>query len=145
VIAWSDGRWLTLAFAALFGVLLLSTINAVHAGAQAQAIDGLPSRRADSTAAALLAEDFDTLLARARLPRAGRVLRALLARPWPTTLAFAASAFIAVSTVGIAGSGGSGVAGAAVVGAVEATLIVAGFVALGRPLGLRSTARQQSG
>jgi hypothetical protein len=145
VIAWSEGRWLTLAFAALFGVLLLSTINAVRAGAQAHAIDGLPSRRADSTAAALLAEDFDTLLASARLPQAGRVLRALLARPWPTTLAFAAFAFIAVSAVGIAGPGGSGVAGAAVVGAVEATLIVAGFVALGRPLGLRGTARQQSG
>ena len=47
--------------------------------------------------------------------------------------------------LGIAGPGGSGVAGAAVLGAVEATLIVAGFVGLGRPLGLRGTARQQSG
>src|SRR5439155_12948486 len=122
------------AFAALFGVLLLSTINAVRAGAQAHAIDGLPSRRADSTAAALLAEDFDALLASARLPQAGRVLRALLARPWPTTLAFAASAFIAVSAVGIAGPVCSCVAGAYVRGSIGSSMLDAVIVRVCLPI-----------
>ena len=106
VISWSEGRWLTLAFAAAFGMLLLSTIFPVRAGVQAQAIDRLPSRRANSTAAALLAEDVDSLLTGARLPQAGRALRALLARPLPTALALAALAFMAVSAVGVADQAG---------------------------------------
>ena len=145
VIAWSGWPWLTLAFAAAFGMLLLSTILSVHAAAQAQAIDRLPSRRPNTTAAAMLAEDVDTLLDHARLPQAGRVIRALLARPWPTALALAALASIAVSAAVVADSGGSGVAGAAVVGAVEATLIVVSFLMFGRTLGLRDPTRGNSG
>jgi hypothetical protein len=44
VIAWSEGRWLTLAFAAALTLLLLSAIVVVRASAKAQAARSLPSR-----------------------------------------------------------------------------------------------------
>ena len=137
VVVWSDGRWLTLAFAGALAVVLLSAIGAIRTAAQAQAVDALPSRDQHDSAAALLADDVETLLTRARLPQASRPLRWLLAHPWPATLALAALAFAAVTATGVAGSGGNGLAGAATLAAVEASLIVVGFAAFGRTLGLR--------
>jgi hypothetical protein len=144
VIAWSAGRWLTLAFAATLFLLLLSTIAAVRAAAQARAVHSLPRRRVDSGAAALLAEDIETLLGRARLPQAFRMVRGPLVHPWAATLALAALAFVAVSAAGVVSSGRAGLAGAAVLAAVEALLIVFSFVAFGRMLGLRDTARHRA-
>ncbi len=143
-IAWSEGRWLTLGYAAALAVLLLSAIASVRAGAQAQAVHALPSRQVQSTAAALLAEDVETLLARARLPQASRPLRGVLAHPWPATVALAALAFVAVSAAGVVGSGRAGLAGAAALAAVEAALIVFSFVAFGRALGLRDAPRHRA-
>jgi hypothetical protein len=140
VIAWSDGRWLTLAFAGALTLLLVSMIIAVRAAAQAQAVDALPTRQEHRSSAALLADDVENLLARARLQRASRALRALFAHPWPSTLAFAALAFVVVSTAGVATSGRAGVAGATALAFVEASLIVLSFAAFGRMLGLRDAA-----
>ena len=89
-------------------------------------------------------DDVETLLARARLPRASRVPRGLLEHPWSATLALAASAFVAVGTAGVANSGRAGLAGAAALAAVEASLIVLSFVAFGRTLGLRDAARDRA-
>jgi HAAS len=144
VIAWSDGRWLTLAFAAALAVLLFSAIAAVRAAAQAHAVHSLPSGRVHSNAAALLADDVETLLARARLPQASRALRGLLAHPWPATLALAVLAFVAVSAAGVVSSGRAGLAGAVALAAVEASMIVFSFVAFGRTLGLRDAARRRA-
>jgi hypothetical protein len=140
VIAWSDGRRLTLAFAAALAVLLLSAIACVRAAARAEAVHSLPSRHGHDSAAALLADDLETLLARARLPTAARTLHGLLAHPWPATLAVASVAFVAVSAAGVASSGRAGLAGAAVLAAVEASTIVLSFVVFGRTLGLRDSA-----
>jgi hypothetical protein len=142
VIVWSDGRWLTLAFATAVGVLLLSTLSAARAGAQARAVAVLPSVRTHSTAAALLIDDVDALLGRASLSRAGRALRALLAHSWAVTFTLAAFAFVAVSLGGLADSGHAGLAGAAVLGGLEASLILVSFLALGRTLGLRDAPRR---
>lgn len=132
VIAWSEGRWLALAFAAAFAALLLSAIATVRAAAQAQAVHSLPSRQAQVTAAELLADDVGTLLARARLPKASRTMRALFSHPWPVTLALAALAFAAVAA-----------AGGATLAAVEAWAILVSFVAFGRTLGLRNATRHR--
>jgi hypothetical protein len=144
VIAWSDGRWLTLAFAGAFAVLLRSTIAVLRAAAQAQAAHAMPSRHARSSAAALLADDVETLLARARLPQASRIVRRLLAHPWRATLALAALSFVAVSAAGVVSSGRARLGGAAALAAVEASLIVFSFAALGRTLGLREATRHHS-
>jgi hypothetical protein len=143
VIAWSDGRWLTLAFAAALTLLLASMIIAVRAAAQAQAVNTLPTRQEHSSSAALLADDFENLIARARLHRASRAPRALLAHAWPSTLALAAIAFVAVGAAGVGSSGRAGLAGAGALAAVEASLIVLSFVAFGRMLGLRDAARRR--
>jgi hypothetical protein len=143
VIAWSHGRWMTLAFAAAVFVLLLSSVAAVRAAAKAQAVRSLPSRHVHS-AAALLVDDVDALFARARLPRASRMLRGLLAHPWPATLALAAFAFVAVSAAGVVSSGRAGLGGAAALAATEATLIIFSFLAFGRMLGLRDAARHRA-
>jgi len=144
VIAWSHGRWLTLAFAAAFAVLLLSSIAAVRAAVQARAVDSPPTRHAHDGAAALLADDVETLLARARLPQASLVVRGLLAHQWQATVALAALAFVAVSAAGALSSGRAGLAGAAALAAVEASLVVFSFAAFGRPLGLREPARHRT-
>jgi hypothetical protein len=144
VIAWSHGRWLTLVFAAALAVLVLSAIAAVHAAAQAQAVHSLPRRLIHSGAAALLADDLETLLTRARLTNASRTLRGLLAHSWPATLALAALAFVAVSAAGVVSSGRAGLVGAVVLAAVEASAIVVSFLAFGRTLGLRDAARQRA-
>jgi hypothetical protein len=141
VIAWSHGRWLTLAFAAALLVLLLSVLAVVRAAAQAQGVHSLPSRRVHSSAAALLADDVETLLARVRLPQASRTVRGLLAHSWPATFGLAALAFVAFSAAGIVSSGRAGLAGAAALAAVEASLIVFSFAAFGRTLGLRDAMR----
>jgi hypothetical protein len=146
VIAWSNGRWLTLAFAAALGVLLLSAVAAVRSGAQAQATAALPSRRTHRSAVELLGEDVDALMERARMPGASRrAVRALLAHPWRATLAVAAAAFLAVSATGFAESGSSGLSGAAVLGAVEASLVIVSFLAFGHLLGLRERQPQCTG
>jgi hypothetical protein len=144
VIAWSAGRWLTLAFVAALVVLLLSAISAVRAVAQAQAVHALPGRHVHSTAAVLLADDVETLLARFRLPKASGTLRWLLAHPWSATLAIAGLAFVTVSAAGVASSGRAGLAGAAALAAVESSVIVCSFAAFGRMLGLRDTARHHA-
>jgi HAAS len=144
VIAWSDGRRLTLAFAAAFALLLLSAFVVIRAAAQAQSVNSLPSGRVDRSAAALLADDVETLLARARLAWASRALRWLLSHPWSATLTLAALVFVAVSAAGLATSGRAGVAGAVALASVEAALIVFSFVALGRTLGLRDAARYRA-
>jgi hypothetical protein len=144
VIAWSDGRGLTLAFAAALTLLLVSMVIAVRAAAQAQAVNALPTRQEHSSSAALLADDVENLLARARLQRASRALRPCFAHPWPTTLALAALAFVAVSAAGLATSGRDGVAGATELAFIEASLIVLSFVAFGRTLGLRDAARHKA-
>jgi len=137
VVAWSDGRLLTLAFAAALAVLLLSAIAAVRAGAHAQAADSLSNRHVHASAAALLVDDVETLLARLPLPQVSRTARGLLAHRWAATIALAAFAFVAVSAAGVVNSGRAGLAGAEALAAVEASLIVLSFVAFGRTLGLR--------
>jgi hypothetical protein len=136
VIAWSQGRWLTLAFSAALGVLLLSAIATARAAARARAVH--------SGAAALLADDVEIVLARVRLRRASRALRALLAHPWQATFTLAALAFAAVSTAGVLSSGRAGLAGSAKLAAVEASMIVFSFAAFGRTLGLRDAARRKA-
>jgi hypothetical protein len=121
--------------------LLLAAIGVVRAGAQAQAVHAMPSRREHSSAAALLADDVEALLSRSRLLRASRAPRALLEHPWTATLALAALAFVAVGAAGIATSRRAGVAGATALAFVEASLIILSFVAFGRMLGLRDAAR----
>jgi hypothetical protein len=97
-----------------------------------------------SSAAVLLADDVETLLARARLSKVSRALRTLLSHPWPATVALAAFAFVAISADGIVTSGHAGLPGAAALAAVEASLIVFSFVAFGRTLGLRDAARDRA-
>ena len=140
VIAWSEGRWLTLAFAAAVGVVLSSTIAAVRASAQAQAVAALPSRPG-SRDVALLADGLDALVEQIGLSQVGRALRALLAHPWRAAVGLAVVAFVAVSAASLADSGGSGLAGALALGALEASLILVGFLTFGRRLGLRDPAK----
>jgi len=144
IIAWSHGRWLTLAFAAALVVLLLSSIAAVRTAAQTHAAHSLPSRQIHRSAAALLADDLEALLARARLPHAARIPRGLLAHPWPATLALAALAFVAVCVASVVSRGRASLTGATVLAAVEAMLIVCSFAAFGRTLGLHDPARHRS-
>jgi hypothetical protein len=143
VIAWSQGRWLTVVFAAALAALLLSAIAAVRAASRAQAVHSMSSRHLQSSAAELLADDVETLLARARLPEASRIVRGLLAHPWPATLSLAALAFVAVIAAGVVSSGRAGLDGAAALAAVEASLIVFSFVAFERTLGLRDARRHR--
>jgi hypothetical protein len=135
VIAWSQGRWLTLAFAAAGLLAVAATLTAVRASAQAAAVATVPSQE---MSLAPLLDDFDALAKKARLPevvRRGAV--ALLAHPWATTLMVAAAAFVAVTAVDAVGDGGS-LVGGSVLGGIEAAVIVATFAAFGRLLGLRS-------
>jgi hypothetical protein len=132
VVAWTEGRWLTIGFAASVVLVLMSGLSAARAGAQATAVVALPTRR-ERTRAESLAADVDALLRATRLPAARRVAHAALARPWRTMTLTAVAAFLAVTAVGFS----DGLAGAAVLGAVETAAIVVGFVTLGGLLGLR--------
>jgi hypothetical protein len=137
VIAWSEGRWLTVAFAAAVVVMLASVLALARVAAQASAVDGLPTGRGRGGAAALLVADLDALAQRAHLPGAvRRAAVALLGHPWETTLLAAAAAFVAVTAAGVVQAIGS-VAGAIMLGGVESSAIVAAFLALSRILGLR--------
>jgi hypothetical protein len=135
VIAWSEGRWLTLAFAAAGALVLAATIAALRASAQAAAVAALPNQEVSR---APLLDDFDALAEKGRLPEVvRRCAVALLARPWRATLLVAAAAFVAVTAVGAFGDRQS-LAGACVLGGIEAAVILATFAAFGRALGLRS-------
>lgn len=132
VIAWSDGRWLAIGFAAAVVLLLGSALAVIRAGAQAAAVAAMPTR-AERRRAEALAADVDALLRGTRLPAVRRVTLTALARPWQTVSLTAVAAFLAVTAVGFR----DGVAGAVVLGAVEATAILVAFVTLGGLLGLR--------
>jgi hypothetical protein len=135
VIPWSEGRWLTLAFAAAGVGVVAATLAALRASAQAAAVATLPSQ--DMNRATLL-DDFDALAEKARLPQvARRGAAALLVHPWSATLLVAAAAFGTMTAVGAAGDHGS-LAGSSVLGGIEAAVIVAAFAAFGHLLGLRS-------
>jgi hypothetical protein len=135
VIAWSEGRWLTLLFAAAGVVMLMAALAAVRTSAQAAAVATMPAR--DAGTAEPLLDDVDALAERAHLPRVvRRAVHNLLMHPWPTALLIAAAAFVAVTAVGVAGAHGS-VASAVVLGGIEAAGILVGFATFGSLLGLR--------
>ena len=138
VIAWSDGRWLTLGFAVAVLLLLLSGLSAARAAAQASAVAALPTRR-ERTCAESLAANVDALLRGTRLPAVRRIALTALARPWQTMSLTAVAAFLAVTAAGFR----DGLAGAVVLGAFETTAIVVAFVTLGRMLGLRKEPRER--
>jgi HAAS domain-containing protein len=131
VIAWSEGRWLTIGFAVAVLLLLASGLSA-RAGAQASAVAALPTQR-ERTRAESLAANVDALLRGTRLPAVRRIALTALARPWQTMSLTAVAAFLAVTAAGFR----EGLAGAVVLGAVETTVILVAFVTLGGLLGLR--------
>lgn len=144
VIAWSNGRWLTLALAGALVVVLLSTGAAIRAVAQAQAVASLPSHHVRSAAPTLLAADAEALLAGVRLPQASRAVREALAHPWRATLVVAALSFVVVTAAGAITSRRAGLGGSAALATVEALMIVLSFIACGRILGLRDEPRRQA-
>jgi len=140
VIAWSEGRWVPIGFAAAIALVLASGLAAVRASAQATAVAAWPARR-ESTES--LAVSVDALLGGRHFPGRRGVLAAF-GRPWRTMSLAAAAAFLVVTAVGVNQAGRSGLAGAIVLGAFETTAIVVGFLALGRLLGLRESSRAHS-
>jgi hypothetical protein len=137
VVAWSEARYLTLAFAAAVVVVLTAAYRAVRASAQTAAVATLATHVAGAES---LLDALDALTARPLLRRLVRPLaRALPRHPWSATLLVAAAGFVAVTAVGLAGNRGS-LAAAAVVGGLEAAMILAAFAAFGRLLGLRPAA-----
>jgi hypothetical protein len=137
LIAWSEGRWVTIGFAAAFALVLVSGLAAVRASAQASAIAAWPARREGAES---LAVSVDALMGERRFP-AHRAALAAFGRPWRTMSLAAAAAFLVVTAIGVHDAGRSGLVGAIVLGAVETTAIVVGFLALGRLLGLRESRR----
>jgi hypothetical protein len=135
VIAWSEGRWLTLGLAVAVLLLLVSGLSAARAAAQASAVAALPMRR-ERTRAESLVDNVDVLLRGTRLPAVRRIALTALARPWQTMSLTAATAFLAVTAAGFR----EGLAGAVALGAFETTAIMVSFLALGGLLGLREGA-----
>lgn len=137
VIAWSEARYLTLAFAAAFLVIIAAAFSAVRAWVRANAVARLQSTHQSSTAT--LGDALETLADQLGLGRVVRpVVRALLGHAWPATLLVAGAAFVAVTAVSLVGN--NGLPAATAVGSIEAVVIVACFAAFGRLLGLRPAA-----
>ena len=132
VIAWSEGRWLTIGFTAAVVLVLGSALAVTRAAAQASAVAAMPTR-AERRRAEALAANVDTLLRGTRLPAVRRVALTALARPWQTMSLTA----VAACRAGTAAGFRDGLAGAVVLGAVETTAIVVAFLTLGGLLGLR--------
>jgi hypothetical protein len=141
VVAWTEGRWLVVAFGASLFVLGAAVVVHARAAAQAHAVRAFPGDAATATETPV-ADDIDALAARWRLPNlVGRSALALSRHAWPATLLLAAAAFLIVTAAGVASGGGahaSRLGGAATLGLLEAAAIVAGFACCGRLLSLRT-------
>ena len=112
IVAWSEARWLTLAFATAAVVVLVAAVAAVRSAAQTSAVTALPGAAASD-----------------ELP--------LLRHPWRLTLLAAAFSFALVTAAQLATAGTAHAVGSALLGLVEATAIVGGFALFGGYLGLR--------
>jgi hypothetical protein len=135
---WSDASALIATFAVVLVLSVPAALVATAGYARASGL-GLHSgrhpvshRRDDLT----LAEDVEAIA-----PTLGHLLRAALRRPRRSCAVVTGAAFMAVSVAQLAGSDfahhGSIVIGALAVGVFEAAAIVIGYLALGRPLGVR--------
>jgi hypothetical protein len=135
---WTDATALIAAFAVAAGVCIPAGLAAVVGCARAT---GLGSRRADADS-----PDYPTLAddVEAFVPLLGRLARAALRRPGSTCAGVAGAAFVAVAVAQLPGTDfprdASAVTGAFAVGLFEAVAVVAGYLTLGRPLGLRKPA-----
>jgi hypothetical protein len=129
---WADATNLIAAFALAAGVCIPAALVAVAGRARAGGLGTLPGRRDRLT----LADDVEALV-----PMLGGPARAALRRPGRTCAAVAGAAFVAVAVAQLAGTDfaqhASVVIGALAVGVFEAAAVVAGYLTLGRPLGLR--------
>ena len=145
VVAWTDGRWLVVAFGASLFVLGAAVVVCTRAAAQAHAVRAIPGDAATATETSV-ADDIAALAARWRLPNlVGRTALALSRHAWAVTLLVAAAAFLVVTAAGVASGGGahaSHLGGAATLGSLEAAAIVAGFACSAHLLGLRTHAHQ---
>jgi hypothetical protein len=122
---WSDAWSLIAGFGLVSVVSLPAVLVATASYARAGALDSLPARPGASETLTL-ANDVAAVA-----PPLGAPVRAALRRPGLTCAAFALAAFVAVILTQ------PRVAGSFVLAALEATAVVIGYLALGRPLGLR--------
>ena len=122
---WSDAWSLIAGFGLVSAVSLPAVLVATASYARAGALDALPARPAASETLTL-ANDIAAVA-----PPLGAPVRAALRRPGLTCAAFALAAFVAVILMQPLA------AGSFVLAALEATAVVIGYLALGRPLGLR--------
>jgi hypothetical protein len=135
---WADATALIAAFAVAAGVCIPAGLAAVVGHARASGLGALPGRPAGTAS-----RDYPTLAddVEAVVPMLGGLARTALRRPGWTCAAVAAAAFVAVAVAQLPGTDfqrdASVLPGALAVGLFEAAAVVAGYLALGRPLGLR--------
>lgn len=133
---WKDGSAIIVAYALAAFVSLPSALIAVAGFSRASAIRDLPGDRSgesDST----LADDVAALV-----PALARPVSVALRHPARTCALLAAVAFVTVSAVQLVGADfahhASIMLGAIVTGSLETSAIIAAYLMLGRPLGLRA-------
>src|SRR5918992_1315778 len=132
---WGDAIPLIAAFAVAAAVCIPAGLAAVVGHARASGLGSRPAD-ADSPDHPTLADDVEAVV-----PLLGALARAALRRPGWTCAAVASAAFAAVAVAQLPGTDSprdaSVVTGALAVGLFEAVAVVAGYLTLGRPLGLR--------
>jgi hypothetical protein len=135
---WADATPLIAAFAVASAMCIPAGLAAVVGRARATGLGSRPAD-ADSPDYPTLADDVEAFV-----PLLGGLARAALRRPGWTCAAVAGAAFAAVTVAQLPGTDFSGdasvQAGALAVGVCEAVAVVAGYLMLGRPLGLRKPA-----
>jgi hypothetical protein len=122
---WSDAWSLIVGFGLVAVVSLPAVLVATASCARAGALDSLPAWRAAGETLTLASD------VAAVVPPLGAPVRAALRRPGLTCAACALAAFVAVILMQPL------IAASFVLAALEATAVVIGYLALGRPLGLR--------
>jgi hypothetical protein len=133
---WGDATALIVAFAAAAAVCIPAGLAAAVGHARASRLGSRPVE-ADSPDYPTLADDVEVVV-----PMLGGLARAALRRPGWTCAAVAGAAFVAVAVAQLPGTDfprdASVASGALAVGVFEAVAVVAGYLMLGRPLGLRN-------
>jgi hypothetical protein len=140
---WGEASALIVVFAVAAGVCIAAGLAAVVGHARASGLGALPARPAGTSSRGYptLAEDVEAVA-----PMLGGLARAALRRPGWMCAAVAGAAFLAVVIAQLPGTDvahhASVLTGALAVGLVEAAAVVAGYLTLGRPLGLRKPTPQ---
>jgi hypothetical protein len=140
---WAEATALIAAFAVAAGVSIPAGLAAVVSHARASGLGAPPGRPADAGS-----RDYPTLAddVEAVVPMLGGLARAALRRPGWTCAAVAGAAFVAVALAQLPATDfqrhASVLTGALAVGVFEAAAVVAGYLTLGRPLGLRKPTPQ---